>query len=272
MKLPADYHLHTHNSGDSTAPMKDMIETAVNRGLEEICFTEHLDIDFPVTEDIPKDYFLLDTASYKDELLKYKELYKDKITIKFGAEVGMQTHISMQNKEFVHSEPFDFIIASIHLIDRQDPYYPSFWKGRNVQKAFRQYFEDTLENLKLFDDYCVLGHLDYLARYAPKTDNPYSYKAYSDIIDEILVHLIKKGKGLDFNTKQLFTDGSSPNPSPEILKRYKELGGKIITFGSDAHVPEGISGAFEKARVIALKCGFDEYCTFENMTPIFHRL
>lgn len=272
MTLPSDYHLHTHNSGDSDASMEAMIESAINRGLSEICFTDHMDMDYPITEDIPKDYFLLDTPSYKKELYKFKEIYKDKITIKFGVEIGMQEHIASQNTGYAHSESFDFVIASMHLVDGQDPYYPEFWEGRDVKEVFRHYFELTLENLRLFDDYCVLGHLDYLARYAPKGNNPYSYSAYSDIIDAILIHLINNDKGLDFNTSRLFRSGDPTNPSPDVLKRYKELGGRIITFGSDAHSPEGIAGAFEKASIIAKKCGFDEYCTFENREPIFHKL
>ncbi|MBO4458142.1 MAG: histidinol-phosphatase HisJ family protein [Butyrivibrio sp.] len=272
MILPADYHLHTHNSGDSEAPMEEMIESALKKGIKEICFTEHMDMDYPVTEDLTKDYFLLDTASYKKELYKYKEMYRDKITIKFGVEVGMQTHLAKKNSDYVRSEDFDFVIASIHLIDGEDPYYPSFWTGKDVKKTFGQYFEYTLENLKIFDDYCVLGHLDYLVRYAPKNNKDYSYQAYSEIIDAILTHLISKDKGLDFNTKPLYTDKSCPNPNTEILKRYKELGGRIITFGSDAHKADAVAGSFNKARMMALACGFDEYCTFEKKIPIFHRL
>ena len=272
MILPADYHLHTHNSGDSEAPMEDMIKSAINKGLEEICFTDHMDMDYPITEDTPKDYFLLDTPPYKKELYKYKEMYKDKISIKFGVEVGMQDHIAKENTAYVRSESFDFVIASMHLIDGQDPYYPEFWEGLDVKEVFRHYFELTLENLKLFNDYCVLGHLDYLARYAPEGSNPYSYEAYSDIIDAILIHLIKSDKGLDFNTSRLFRTGGPTNPSPNVLKRYKELGGKIITFGSDAHKTAGVAGAFDQMRDIAISCGFNEYCTFKNRTPIFHKL
>ena len=272
MILPADYHLHTHNSGDSEAPMEDMINSAISRGLKEICFTEHMDMDFPITPDTPKDCFTLNTASYKEELFKYKEIYKDKITIKFGVEVGMQTHIVSKNSEYVRSESFDFVIASIHLIDGQDPYYPVFWEGRESKDTFKNYFESTLDNITRFDDYCVLGHLDYLARYVPKEYKPYLWQDYSDIIDAILIHLIKNDKGLDFNTSALFKSGASTNPHPDILKRYKELGGKIITFGSDAHTPEAMAGAFEKAKNIAQECGFDEYCTFEKCSPIFHKL
>ena len=272
MILPADYHLHTHNSGDSEAPIEDMIKSAINRGLEEICFTDHMDMDYPITEDTPKDYFLLDTPPYKKELYKYKEMYKDKISVKFGVEVGMQEHIAKENTDYVRSESFDFVIASMHLIDGQDPYYPEFWEGRDSKDVFRHYFELTLENLRLFDDYSVLGHLDYIARYAPKDKTPYSYQDYSDIIDAILIHLINNDKGLDFNTSRLFRDGAPTNPHPEVLKRYKELGGRIITFGSDAHNPAGIAGAFEKASIMAKKCGFDEYCTFEDREPTFNKL
>jgi histidinol-phosphatase (PHP family) len=273
MSIFSDYHLHTHHSGDSEAPMEEMVTKAIGLGLKEMCFTEHMDLDYPTCYDLPPEPFTLDVKSYREEVQKYKEVYKDKISIKFGVEIGMQPVCLKANQRFIKENDFDFVIASIHLIDAQDPYYESFWTKDTVENLYKRYFDITLENIKLFTDFDVLGHLDYMSRYAPEGDHTYSYERFKDQIDEILKYLVENGKGLDFNSKSLKkSPDADPNPSPAIMKRFKELGGSIITFGSDAHYPEGIACGFDKMRDIALSCGFTEYYTFESRTPIAHKL
>ena len=271
-KLPADYHLHTHNSGDSTAPMKGMIESAIDKCLSEICFTEHMDLDFPVMKEVAPDTFTLDIDSYREELFRFKEEYKNKIIIKYGIELGLQTQIIDQNKSLIKSHDFDFVIGSIHLVDKKDPFYPYLWDGQEEEAVVKRYFELALENVKHFNDYDVLGHLDYIVRYLPSKRPFNSYEKYKEIIDEILRIVVRDDKGLDFNSKSLFYGGTEPNPSIDILKRYKEIGGRIITFGSDAHKPDGIAGSFDKAIEIAKGCGFTEYYTFNKRVPTSHKL
>ncbi|MBR1669125.1 MAG: histidinol-phosphatase HisJ family protein [Butyrivibrio sp.] len=273
MPIIADYHLHTHNSGDSTAPMADMIESAIQKGLSEICFTEHMDMDYPTGYDLPDDPFILDVLSYKKELDEMKKRYEGRIKLKFGVEVGMQTQIAKQNADFVSSYNFDFVIASMHLVDRKDPYYKDMWEGKDSKDLIKRYFESTLENIELFDNYDVLGHLDYVTRYAPDADAVYRYELFSSYIDPILRHLAGRGKGLDLNSKMLGKDiKSSPNPCPEIISRFKELGGMVITFGSDAHKPAPIACGFDRMQQIAIDAGFREYFTFDKRNPIPHSL
>ena len=273
MAILSDYHMHTHHSGDSEAPMEDMIKRSIELGLSEICFTDHLDLDYPECFDLPEDPFNLDVSSYRSEYQKYKELYKDKITIRFGVEVGMQTQVASDNLSFVKENDLDFVIASIHLVGKKDPFYPDFWQGDSVENIFKKTFDATLENIKLFDDYDVLGHLDYISRYVPEGDTTYSYERFKDQIDDILRYLISHDKGLDFNSKVLSKDlYADPNPCPAALLRFRELGGRIITFGSDAHKPETIACGFDRMRQIALESGFTEYFTFEKRNPIPHML
>lgn len=271
--IRADYHMHTHHSGDSDAPMEDMIKSAIDRGLSSICITEHQDLDYPDIYDVPADKFTLDTDAYQKELFYYKEKYSDRINIQFGVEIGMQPQIVSENRDYVHSYPFDFIIASEHLVDKEDPYYPVFWDTVSHESAYNRFFDQTYENLTLFDDYDVLGHLDYINRYEPGEKNTYSYGLYKEKIDRILRHIIAHDKGLDLNTKVLSSNPQGmTNPHPDVLSRYRELGGRIITFGSDAHSPQNVGCGFERAREIALSCGFTEYFTFEKRTPTAHRL
>ncbi len=271
--LPADYHMHSNNSGDSKAPMEAMIKSAIDKGLKEICFTEHNDLDYPEFPDLEPGTFDLDIPFYKEELFKLRDKYKDQITVKYGIEIGMQPQVAKDNMKIVSENDFDFVIASVHLVDKKDPFYGDFWGWDKIENIFKRFFDITLENLKLFTDYDVLGHLDYIARYVPNGDTTYSYARFKEQIDEILAHLAKNGKGLDFNSKVLgYSDTLLPNPCPEALKRFKELGGEIITFGSDAHRPETIGCEFAKMRQIALDCGFTHYYTFDHRKPTAHEL
>ncbi len=273
-QFPADYHLHTHHSGDSEAPMEKVIESAIIKNLPAICITEHMDLDFPVAPGDKPGIFEVDTDAYRAEYLLMKEKYKDQIDICFGIELGLQPHIVQQNKDYISKYPFDFVIGSNHLSHRMDPFYPAFYEGRSEKEAFAEFFESTLENISVFDDFDVLGHLDYIVRYAPNQDKNYNYEDHRKVLDEILLTLIKKGKGLDLNTKSLYMKSplADPNPSIAILRRYRELGGEIITFGSDAHKPEDVGKSFEKAVEIAKSCGFSKYCRFKNRTPEFYDL
>ncbi len=273
MSIIADYHMHSHHSGDSESPMEEMIESAIAKGLSEICFTEHLDLDYPELPDLPPDPFTLDIPSYKEELFSLREKYKDKITIRFGIEIGMQSQVAKDNLSAAKSEEFDFIIASQHLVDCRDPFYPDFWEPDTVENIMNRFFEVTLENIKLFPDFDVLGHLDYIARYVPEGDTTYSYQRFKEKIDPILEYLVAKGKGLDVNSKVLaYSETLPPNPCPEALRRFKELGGKIITFGSDAHNPGKVACGFDRIRQIALDAGFTEYYTFEGRKALAHTL
>ncbi len=270
--LPADYHMHSDHSGDSSTPMEDMIKSSIEKGLSEICFTEHMDMDFPILEDVPKDKFTLDIPSYKEELFALRDKYKDKITVRYGIELGLQPQIVDINNKIIKENDFDFCIGSVHLVDKMDPYYPSCWEGKNEEDVIRRYFELTQENISLFSDFDVLGHLDYIIRYTPSHGAGYSYAKYKDYIDKVLKVLVQKKKGLDINTQSMFRGGSFTNPNSDIIKRFKELGGEIITFGSDAHITEAVAGCFEKAKEIAKDCGFDSFYTFEKRVPTRHQL
>ena len=274
MPILSDFHMHTHHSGDSSAPMGDMIEKAIEKGLRQICFTEHQDLDYPECPKDPPGKFTLITDPYKEEVFSLKKKYQDKIDIGFGVELGLQLGDTIRkNREYMAGYDFDFVIGSIHLMDNQDFYYPEVWEGKTIEEMYRRCFEQTLENITLFKDFDVLGHLDYITRYSPDKGASYDPEKFTDIIDEILKKLIEDGKGLDINSKVLFTNPEgNPNPHPMILKRFKQLGGQIITFGSDAHYPEQVACGFDTTSRMALEAGFTEYYTFKDRKPTAHKL
>lgn len=126
-----------------------------------------------------------------------------------------------------------------------------------------------LENIAAFDGFDVYGHIDYVVRYGPNKNANYSYQKYADIIDEILKALIIKGKGIEINTGGFKYGLGHPNPAEDIIKRYHELGGEIITIGADAHQPEHVAFDFEKVPSILKEAGFTHYTVFKNRKPEF---
>lgn len=263
-----DVHMHCDFSGDSDTPAEEMIKSAIAKGLDGICFTDHEDIDYPETP----NPFLLDFSAYHDAIADLKKRYKEKLTIFWGMEFGLQPHLTEELKHLVLKYPFDFVIGSSHIVHGRDPYYPSYFEGRSERDAYMEYFESALENIQAFDDYDVYGHIDYVVRYGPTRNENYSYNAYSDILDEILRALIAKGKGIEINTGGFKYGLGHPNPTEDVLKRYRSLGGEIITIGSDAHAPEHIAYDFDKATAILRACGFHYYTVFREREAFFSPL
>ncbi len=272
MPILSDCHLHSHHSGDSEAPMEDMIRKGIEMGLHTMCFTEHNDFGYPGVPGDPDNIFLLNPDSYLYELLGLKEKYAGKIKILFGLELGLQPGVVRENAVFARSHEYDFIIGSSHICMGKDPYYPDFFEGRSDEEAYREYFLSELENIKKFSNFDVYGHLDYVVRYGASRDREYSYEKYKDILDAILELLLEKEKGLELNTGGFRRGMRDFHPCRDILKRYRELGGEIITVGSDAHEPAHIGCAFEKACETLKDCGFKYYTIFEKRIPEYIRL
>lgn len=261
-----DFHVHTKFSADSEAEIDSVIETAISRGMNYLCITDHHDIDYDVPEDGME--FLLDPQEYYRTLSSYKEKYSDRIHLLIGLELGLQPHIKTQVQSFLEQIPLDFVIGSSHVINRIDPYYDTIWKNRTTEEVMQLYFENIYENLCVHDNFDVYGHIDYAIRYAKNKDDGYCYEIYEDILDKILKKIIALGKGIEINTGGLKKGLRSTNPSEEILKHYYDYGGRIITIGSDAHTAENVGSDFDTARAILRRCGFTQYHIFIDRKPV----
>lgn len=263
-----DSHMHCFFSGDSDTNPEDMIKAAQKKGLAGICFTDHLDYDYKEEPGL----FDLDIDSYYKEISRLQDKYKEILPIHFGIEMGLQPHLVETNNEVTAKYPFDFVIGSSHVVHGVDPYYPVYYEGRTEDEGYQEYFESILENVNTNADFDVYGHLDYVVRYGPNKNVYYSYEKYADVIDEILRQLILKGKGIELNTGGFKAGLGHPNPCEDILLRYKELGGEIITIGADAHIPEYVGYEFDKAISILKSVGFKYYSVFSQRRPEFHLL
>lgn len=262
-----DFHLHTSFSGDSDTPMEDMILKGIRLGLKTMCFTDHMDPDYPPgPEGID---FSLDTAAYAARLAELKEKYKTQIEILFGVEFGLQAHLISFFDSYQAAWPFDFIIGSSHLMNGVDPYYPENLGEKSDRELYRAYFESILYNLQHFDGFQVYGHLDYIVRYGKYRTRYYRFSDYSDLFDEILRLAVSKGIGIELNTSGLKYGLGFAHPHPDILNRYRELGGEILTIGSDAHQPDHIAYDFPVVNDLLKSCGFSFYTVFRNRQPVF---
>lgn len=266
--IHSDYHMHCSFSADSDSPMESMIEQSIARGLTSICFTDHQDWDIQY---IDMD-FTFDTEAYLPEFFRCREKYRDQIQVLLGVELGLQPHLRDRIRDYIAKYPFDFIIGSSHAAHGVDPYQKCFFEGRSEREAYLEYFTSIEENLQVHEGFQVYGHLDYAVRYGPNQNRDYSYEAYADVLDAILKQLIQKGIGIEINTSGFKYGLDQPHPHPGILKRYRELGGEIITVGSDAHCPEHIAYEFERAKQVLLAAGYRYYTVFRERKPEFVRL
>ena len=265
MKI-ADCHMHSFFSSDSEAPTEEMVKRAVELGLPAICLTDHYDMDYSTGE------FQLDTPAYAAKIRELQEKYRDKIDIRFGVELGLQLHLKERMEEYVNAWPFDYVIGSMHVIDGKDPYYEDAFPDWTAEELYRAYFRATAENIRFFHNFQTLGHLDYVVRYGKHREQEYSYGRFADEIDEILRYLIEHGKGLEVNTAGLKYGLPFAHPPPDVLKRYKKLGGEIITVGADAHKPEHVGYDFNIVDNILEACGFKYYAEFIKRAPVFRKI
>ncbi len=278
--IKADFHTHTSFSGDSETPMKKQIEKAIELGLEQICFTDHLDLEYPEQY----GYFDLEVEDYVKEVLLMKDKYKDKIDIYLGIEFGLisEDRVANQYDKLANKYPFDFILGSTHIIQWEDPYFPDYWEGKSAHQGIVEYFNTVLDNIRTYHNYDSLGHLDYIIRYASMPEHPrigkdlvidhFEYKEYQDVLDEILGYLIKNDKALEVNTGGYKYGLGAPNPGHNVIKRYKEMGGDLITIGADAHKPEYLAYNFDKVKQLLGFVGYKYYVIYENRKPRLMKL
>jgi histidinol-phosphatase (PHP family) len=259
-----DFHMHTRVSFDGHDTGLAMAVAAKNAGLQEICFTDHLDYD-PLEQ---MGVMAFDTDVYRAE---YDGLSVEGLTIRRGMEFGMTADNREQLLKDLERYPFDFVLGSIHFVDDLDVYFEPFWADKSVFQAERRYLEATLECVKIHDDFDVLAHLTYIAKtHAHPAPRVVPYGEHRELVDEILKELVRKGKGLEMNSSGVDRCGGFL-PTADYFLRFRELGGEIVTIGSDAHQCDRV-GQYSKDACQILREIFGYVCTFEGRKPVFHKL
>ena len=283
--MRTDYHVHTEFSDDSNYPMEQVIKDAITKGFDELCFTDH--VDYGIKKDWDESGEMIyrkggagepdqmpvanvDYPVYYKTFQKMKELYQDKISLKFGLEFGMQAHTVEKYEKLFSRYPFDFIILSVHEIEDKEFWDQGFQNGMTQQEYNERYYEEMLYLVQNYHNYSVLGHMDLITRYDKA--GVYSFEQLKPILTKILKTVIADEKGIEVNTSSHRYGLKDLTPSRDILKLYKELGGKIITIGSDSHKPEHLGAFVDETKEELKALGFEQICTFDKMKPVYHNL
>lgn len=262
-----DQHVHTNISHDGISSIQEYIDIAKSKNIDEITFTEHYDDYIGIDTKLKT----LDLNKYRKEYLKYID--NPEIKINYGVEIGLRPESFELIISTVNDNKFDFIIGSSHITCGKDMAYDkSFFEGLTPHESVVAYLSEVLLNIKLYkQEFDVYGHLDYVIRYVIKNYgnvmNKIDYNEFKELLDEILLALIKTDKGIEINTSGFRYGLSEAHPNIEIIKRYKELGGKIITVGSDAHQIKDLASNFDHVADTLEQIGFDSIAVYHDRIP-----
>lgn len=226
-----DYHLHTLHSMDGRQSMDELCQTMIERGVQEICLTEHIEPGHPEEgADIPPiwDLWLEDIRQAR---IKYPML-----TIRAGVEIGDNPGYEQQIEDMLADLHLDFRLLSLHLVNGRDCYWPGYFDDRTRDEAYREYAEAKAASVMRWTDFDSVSHIGYVAKFAPYQGDirPLRYEDAPDAFDALLRYVIEHDKCIEVNTSGYGTTGDTL-PHTSIIRRYIELGGEQFTFGSDSH-------------------------------------
>lgn len=270
-----DNHNHSQFSFDGKrTSVREAASEAESKSLGGLCFTDHCDFFVPPMkaehEKLVREVF--DVEAQQEEIRNVRSSFPD-TGIFMGAEIGLYKDCRDRIRTFLSEHSFDQVIASVHYIDGTDPFYGGYYEGKDWKQAYGHYLETLYEEMKWLENFDVMGHYDYVARYAPYPQTSILYKDFSDILDEMLTYLAHEGKALEINTKSYQDyNGRTPELDTDILLRYKEKGGEIISLGSDSHDPFRVGCNFDRFAELLKSLGFRYLAHFENRKLVQTRI
>lgn len=238
--------------------MEGACQAAVDRGLSEIAFTDHLDFG----PDDSSGYFR--AAEYLSAIERCRERYAGRLIVRAGVEVGEPHLFAEQASAVLAESDFDIVLGSAHYADGMQAAWMEDFFEQPLRQACESYFSQVV-NLAAEGEFDVLAHLDLVKRDARKFGRPYDGpEPYAEMIQAALRSLVERDKGLELNTSPLRRGQPEPCPSLEILRWYRDLGGEILTLGSDAHTPEAVGSDLDVAADMAKAAGFTRLATFRH--------
>lgn len=262
-KFISDSHIHSKNSFDGKDSVIILAERAYNLGLYSITITDHCECH----EYIDHDYHGDITHSVAD-VVKARALYNNRVRIYTGIELGQPTQNILAADNALAITEFDFVLGSLHNLKNEKDFYFLEYTPENYHELLTRYFNELYElaEMNCFDS---LAHLTYPLRYiAANEDIQLDMKLYEDQIDAILMTLVKNNKALEVNTSGLRQLIGKTLPDENIVKRFRELGGKYITVGSDAHRWGDVGSGIEEGFNMLLKCGYTHFTVYEKREPM----
>lgn len=265
-----DCHVHCLFSADSQAPIEEICARAYAKGFHGITFTDHVDLDLPKKDRV----FEFDVPKRATALEQAQQAYGEKLRIFHGIEIGFQPQVLEQNKIWLAKYPYDFVILSVHMAERQNlaDSNNTFYTTRTKHEAIQSYLEQIYASVCACNDYDSIGHIGYIQRYGPWSDRSLSYADHANILDALLKKVIESNKGIEINTSGLRGNVGHTLPNEQILRRYRELGGTLITIGSDAHMADDVGAHFDEAARLLRSLGFTHVTHFEKRRPVCTQL
>ncbi|MDL2237426.1 histidinol-phosphatase HisJ family protein [Christensenellaceae bacterium OttesenSCG-928-K19] len=262
-----DYHVHSGLSFDGRESISAFCQKALELQLKELCFTEHIELDHIYQTDWDGK---VDFDEYSRQIADARKKYPA-LLIKQGLEAGLQPGNINETTDYLRGKPLDFIVASQHVAKGKDPYTDrDYFRGRPEHEVVKEFLDETSHCLQVFDDFDVVGHLSFATFYSP-SGTPLEYGSYAEPLEPLLKNLVERGKGLEANTTGYYIF-DAPQASFSVLKRFRELGGEIVTIGSDAHFTIALGHAYQAAAQVLQLAGFRYVCTFSQRQPVFHKL
>ncbi|QNL44355.1 histidinol-phosphatase HisJ family protein [Oscillibacter hominis] len=265
----ADYHTHSLCSPDARCSMADMARAAVAAGVQEMCFTDHIETA-PIGEIRPS----CDWAALKDSFeTARREMEGQPIVLRLGAELGgANADFAAAERMMAQAPELDFVIGSVHALSeaygRRSLYYFDCKSEEEARLAIGDYLDQVLL-LAEWGQFDVLGHLTLPLRYLNEKHGMHmTFDGFEERLEAIFRALISNGCGIELNTNR----GNEPLPSEKWLRMYRSLGGERITLGSDAHTPEYVGCALRQNQELLKRCGFTRFCCFSCRRPQWHDL
>ena len=256
-----DLHTHSVHSFDGNHSVEKMCKSAIEKGITAITITDHCDIDGEGT-----DFNLLFEKQFAD-IAACREKLSDKLKIYSGIELGQGIYRKAEAEALLNKFSFDFVLGSIHNIENKQDYYFIDYNNADVYELLDEYI-DAITQLCEWGNFDSLAHLTYPLRYIEgKYKIDVDLSRFSAKIDNILKLLINNEKALEINTSEISRELADFMPAAKVVSRYRELGGKYITLGSDSHFAERIGSGIEQGLKMAQDCGFEYQTVFVERKP-----
>jgi histidinol-phosphatase (PHP family) len=263
---PHDYHLHTSFSVDCQVPMTALCERAIELGIPEICITEHADF---VPEDEGYRYFA--PAAYFAEIERCRALYSDRLALRAGVELGEAHRFPDEVAALLDAYPFDFAIGSLHWVSGRIVLDADYFAAQSADGAYGAYFAELLL-LARQGRFDVIGHFDVPKRAGFDLHGPFDARQFAEPVRAVLRTCVERGIGMEINTGTMRRPVGEPSPELDVLRWYRELGGELLTLGSDAHRLEHVAYRFADALELARAAGFSHVACFEGHVPRFRAI
>jgi histidinol-phosphatase (PHP family) len=255
-----DYHLHSSFSGDGHSAVEEICRAARAAGLTHIAITDHHDIGHG-------KFALRGLDQYVGEIHRAAALFPD-LDVACGMEMDYREETWDEMRRIPERIGLDFALLSLHYVDGVDPYLPEYFEGRGQRAGYSLYLERLAGMIRDTEGPWVLGHITYVAKFARFDDPVLRYDNYKAELDEVLRLAVAKGYGLEANTSGM-RNGAGLLPGADILRRFRELGGRAVTVGSDAHSADSVGGWVGEALEAVRGAGFGQVAAFRALKPVF---